>query len=122
MTASRIERVNPVLMSHWVCKIDLSPSGDEWFETEMAPDLIINVEGNFDTFFEANNESIGTVWNAWQTTWSGVVATTSPTVVMTDDAEPDTGRPSWSRRSIQTIRTDQTRTGIQTDVVAQIDL
>ena len=30
-------------------KINLSPSGDEWFETEEVPALIINVEGNFDT-------------------------------------------------------------------------
>ena len=35
--------------------------------------LIINVEGNFNTFLAANADKIGTVWNAWQTQWSGVV-------------------------------------------------
>ena len=56
-------------------KLKLSPEGDEWFETEEVPDLIINVEGNFDTIQNGlrNQGVLGTVWNAWQTQWSGVV-------------------------------------------------
>ena len=125
--ATRIERVNPVLMSSWVGKIDLSPSGDEWFEQEAAPDLIINVDGNFDTFYEANKEAIGTVWNAWQTTWTGVVDT-STSVQGTGPTNAgaiwmgQNDQPGWVDRTIRTIRTDQTRTGIQTNVVPQIDL
>ena len=53
----------------------LTPSGDEWFETEIAPELIINVEGNYDTILAENLNSIGTVWNSWETQWSGVVST-----------------------------------------------
>ena len=40
------------------------------------PALIINREGNFDTVFNANRNAIGTVWNAWQTQWSGTTTTT----------------------------------------------
>ena len=47
----------------------MSPSGDDWFETEVAPALIINEEGNFNSI--AASANIGTIWNAWETTWSG---------------------------------------------------
>ena len=43
---------------------------------KVAPDLIINVEGNYDTVLAENRNSIGTVWNSWETQWSGVVSTT----------------------------------------------
>jgi len=107
--ASRVERITPVLISNWRGTIELTPSSDEWFETEVAPDLIINVEGNFDTFFEANQSQIGTVWNAWQTQWSGVVSTR---VI---------ANPGRQTRTITTSRTDLVRTGIRTDVVERVD-
>ena len=47
--ATRVENLNPVLNFTWTGICKLSPSGDEWFETERAPALIINREGNFDT-------------------------------------------------------------------------
>ena len=37
------------------------------------PDLIINVEGNYDAVMQANANHLGTVWNSWETTWSGTV-------------------------------------------------
>ena len=111
--ATRLERVTPVLLSHWNGKVELSPSGDNWFEVEVAPDLIINQEGNFDTVLAANRDAIGTVWNAWQTQWSGVVQSSS--------------NAWWSgntliQRTTQTVRSEQQRTGVQTDVVEKIDL
>jgi len=111
--ATRVERCTPVLVSHWAGTIALDPFSDDWFETEVAPDLIINQEGNFDTFFEANKDAIGTVWNAWQTQWSGT--TQSSTSAW------------WSgnnliERTTQTVRTDQTRQGVQTDIVERVDL
>ena len=75
----------------------------------MAPDLIINVEGNFDTFTTENQDAIGTVWNAWQTVWSGVTGAS-------------TTRTGGGTRTVTTSRTDLQRTGIQTEIVAQIDL
>ena len=110
--ATRLERVTPILISNWVGHIELSPSGDEWFETQIAPQLIINVEGNFDTFFAANKDKIGTVWNAWQTQWSGVVSRSDRRVSQGNGTV---------RRTITTTRTDLERKGIKTEVVAQID-
>ena len=111
--ATRVENVQPYLVSQWVGQITLTPSGDEWFETEVAPDLIINVEGNFDTVLAQNQNSIGTIWNSWETQWSGVVATRSLGASWQGNA--------LVQRTIQTTRTDLKRTGLRTDVVANIE-
>ena len=110
--ATRLERVTPVLVSHWAGNIALDPFSDDWFETEIAPDLIINQEGNFDTFFESNKDAIGTVWNAWQTQWTGTTQSSS--------SQWWSGN-SLVQRTTQTVRTDQTRQGVQTDIVEKID-
>ena len=39
---------------------------------QLAPALVINKEGDFDTFAAQNANAIGTIWNAWETQWSGV--------------------------------------------------
>ena len=109
--ATRIENLFPYLTAGWVGLIKLTPAGDEWFETEIAPDLIINVEGNYDTVLAENRNSIGTVWNSWETQWSGVVASSSSNF--------QSGN-SIIQRTVQTVRTDLARTGLQTDVVEDI--
>jgi len=122
--ATRVENLNPVLSFAWAGVCRLSPSGDEWFETERLPDLIINREGNFDTVLAQNANAIGTVWNAWQTQWSGVTTSTSNTW-------RDTSFNSAASRSVPgraivrtTVTTEQgrrSRTGVRTSVVPQID-
>ena len=42
---------------------------------KFAPVVIVNVEGNFNAVLSANRNAIGTVWNAWETTWSGTTTT-----------------------------------------------
>lgn len=111
--ATRVERVTPLLHSTWNGQIDLEPEGDEWFETEKAPDLIINVDGNFDTFTAANQDSVGTVWNAWSTVWSGSSTSTS---VSSQEAM------TTVTRTVTTARGTSSRAGVQTSIVPQIDL
>ena len=110
--ATRVENVQPHILAQWVGTIELTPSGDEWFETEVAPDLIINVEGNFDSVLTANRNAIGTVWNSWETQWSGVVATTRRNI---------SNQFGILERTIQTTRSDLRRTGLRTDVVENIE-
>ena len=31
--------------------------------------------GNYDSILEQNKDAIGTIWNTWQTQWSGVINT-----------------------------------------------
>ena len=114
--ATRLERVCPVLLSNWRGKIELDPGSDNWFETEIAPDLIINVEGNFDTLLaEAGGaENLGTIWNAWETMWSSSDG---------GRVQGFTGRAQNRREiTVTTNSSGQTRTGIQTNLVEQIDL
>ena len=116
--ATRVERVTPLLHSTWNGKIDLDPEGDEWFETETMPALIVNVEGNFDTFSAENADAVGTVWNAWSTVWSGTTVSSQATV----EGAVGTGVFSTITRTTTTQRGTATRTGVQTSIVPQIDL
>ena len=68
-----LERVAPFITAAWNGVVDLNPSQDNWFEVDLLPDLIINVEGNYDAVMQANANHLGTVWNSWETTWSGTV-------------------------------------------------
>jgi hypothetical protein len=71
--ASTVERVAPFMTATWKGNVAITPTQDNWFETEIAPELVINREGNYDAVVASLGNSIGSVWNAWQTTWSGVV-------------------------------------------------
>ena len=120
--ATRVENLNPVLNFTWTGICKLTPSGDEWFETERAPALIINREGNFDTVFNANRNAIGTVWNAWQTQWSGTTTTTSGR--FREHRFINLGQPRGRavlQRTTTTTTTRRTRQGVNTRVVPRID-
>ena len=108
--ATRTERVTPVLLSNWTGQIALSPSGDDWFETEVAPALIINEEGNFNSI--AASANIGTVWNAWETQWSGSQSFLHENAQVSFQDSIDAG----SRT------TGPVRTGVRTEVVEKVDL
>lgn len=70
---SRTERINPFAIFTFLGKMELTPSSDDWFETDRKPDIINNVEGNYNAI-KTLAESVGllgTVWNSWQTQWTG---------------------------------------------------
>ena len=110
--ASRTERVLADYVPNWIGHIELKPDADTWFETDRRPDLVINVDGNFDSVLAANENQVGTIWNNWETQWSGVVG-----------SRQETAREGNFEitRTIQTTRSDLTRTGIKTEVIEQID-
>jgi hypothetical protein len=115
--ATRVERVQPVMLSQWLGRITLSPDSDNWFETEVAPALVINVEGNYSTLLNENKDALGTIWNAWQTQWSGVVATSTTS----NDVFDGQGGITRNSRTTSTTRSDLTRTGVNTQVLEKID-
>ena len=109
--ATRVENLNPVLTFTWTGVCTLDPSGDEWFEVNRLPALVINVEGDFDQVAAENANILGTVWNSWQTQWSG-----------TSQARNVTQRGNRVITRVTTTTTRrQRRTGINTGIVAQID-
>ena len=78
MDASRVENINPFAIFTFIGQAELNPASDEWFETKRLPDIVTNVDGNFDAvrFTAERSGVLGTVWNAWQTQWTGAPVST----------------------------------------------
>ena len=122
--ASRVENLNPVLTFTWTGICQLNPSGDEWFEVNRLPALIINVEGNFDQLVAQVGNAMGTVWNSWQTQWSGT--SVSRQQISQRNRSIQSGRRILTFRDTTTRVTTTTtrrqrREGLNTQVIAQID-
>jgi len=123
--ASRTSNVNPYNVFSFQGTLKLTPGTDIWQDTTQLPEVRINREGNFDSIKSTVENSLGTVWNSWQTTWVG-----EPTVVSSEVQSTSNG--SWSgdpsqggewqageqvtREITETVET-QTRTGVTTSVV-----
>ena len=123
--ASRHINVNPYHVFAFVGNIKLEPETDIWNDTEQLPEVRINREGNFDAVIAENQNSLGTVWNAWQTTWVGepsVVETeTQATIPGSWSGDPAQGG-EWTQGTIITKEITETpeiqaRTGVRTSVV-----
>ena len=78
--ATRRESVTPFLISFWQGSLELSPASDTWVDTVRLDAKIINVEGNFDSTMQLAVRTLNvdpqtgfapTVWNAWETVWTG---------------------------------------------------
>jgi preprotein translocase subunit YajC len=123
--ASRSINVNPYHVFAFIGVVKLTPDTDIWQDTDRLPDVRVNREGNFDAVMAENANSLGTVWNSWQTTWVG-----EPTGVSTEVQSTSNG--SWSGDPLQggewvagiTVSREitetpeiQTRTGVTTSVV-----
>ena len=65
-----------------------------------------------DTVLAENRNSIGTVWNSWETQWSGVVGTSTNNRWIGN---------ALVERTVQTTRTNLRRTGLQTNVVENVE-
>ena len=64
--SSRVENINPFLVTHWVGNITLNPASDIWIDTNRVPELIIDVEGNYEQMLRTNKNAFGTVWGSWE--------------------------------------------------------
>lgn len=69
--ATTTESVTPYIKLNFIGDAIITPSSDEWYESAYRPDIVINQEGNFGAVVNQFRAELGTVWNAWQTTWVG---------------------------------------------------
>ena len=71
--SSFASNVNPYNVFTWGGMIELSPDSDEWKETDVRPQIIVDDSDAYDQFREMVEEQgiLGTVWNEWQTNWTG---------------------------------------------------
>jgi len=122
--ASRLESVNPYFVTHWIGDLVLEPETDVWMDDDRIPSITVNVEGNYEQMLREVTESgaLGTVWDSWNTTWTGNARTTQTGTfnrVVTID-----GDNRW-RQTFATTATAvdvrQRRTGINTRLVERID-
>lgn len=131
---TRTENINPFAVFTFVGIVGLNPESDEWFSTTRLPDIVQNVEGNFNALSSAlaNAGVIGTVWNSWQTQWTGVpqlvsskTTSTGPVFVGTSGAQfgygyySNTATTETTNETYQTV-IGQTRSGITTTVTPNI--
>tara|TARA_B100000963_G_scaffold116471_1_gene101460 strand:- start:3730 stop:9225 length:5496 start_codon:yes stop_codon:yes gene_type:complete len=79
--SSFFSNVNPYNVFTWGGMMDLSPDSDEWKETDVRPNVIIDDSAAYEQFAQLAEESgiLGTVWNEWETNWTGVEVDSSQT-------------------------------------------
>ena len=72
--ASTFSNVNPYNVFSWAGTMELSPDSDEWKETDVRPNVVIDDSSSYDQFKQMAEEAgiLGTVWNEWETNWTGV--------------------------------------------------
>ena len=76
LRASHVESVNPFDVYSFSGDLELTPWSDTWFEVNRRPDVVINDNSQYDAVVNqaAASGVLGTVWNSWQTIWSGTTA------------------------------------------------
>ena len=117
--ASRAESVNPFSVTLWVGSLTMTPDTDFWMDEDRVPAISIDVEGNYEQMLreQGGNADLGTIWDSWNTTWTGNERTTS------QDWLANRGGP-W-RQNMRTTTTSvdqrQRRTGVNTRLVERVE-
>ena len=116
--ASRLENINPFAIFTFLGDIKLNPPTDDWFETARAPDVIQQVEGNYDTVRIMAEKAgvLGTVWNAWEDQWSG-----SPTLTARSFNWERQGAVLLFRYDTFATQVGQSRNGVSTQLQLKTD-
>ena len=121
---SRIENVQPFSRKDWIGNIVLSPSSDDWFETEVAPAININNNGDYDTVVANNKNALGTLWGSWENNGVGTSTTNQgQTTYSSELMGSGNTRQLINTTTAETITTttqNKIRTGVQTSVVESI--
>ena len=122
--ASTTVNLNPYDVISYVGQVSLNPDQDEWMETEVLPEMTVDIPGVFDSLTDAAGNSVqelnlGTVWNEWNNNWSSVDVQGTENVERRRDR-----RAQWpfirdiNRTTIGTVDVNnRTRTGIRTSLV-----
>ena len=101
--ATRTESVTPFLVSFWNGTVTMAPASDTWTDTVRIEANITQVEGDFTQVLEEAVRTQGvdpqtglapTIWNAWETTWTGQEVTT----ITRDRTTTTTSGGRWGRR------------------------
>ena len=115
--SSTVSNVNPYNVFTWGGVVNLTPSSDEWKEVDIRPAVIIDDTAQYDQFVQMAEEEgiLGTVWNEWETNWTGVEIDTQVETFFGDNGD---GELEEGELTIETKTTtsNQTRSGLSTEV------
>ena len=114
--ASSLINVNPYDVFTWAGSVDLSPSSDEWRDVSRRPAVTIDNSGVTTAMLDQINEStaFGTVWNNWQTQWTGTQTQTGNWIQTREQSRGGGGGLRQFRTITSTDTTNQTRIGTTT--------
>mgnify|MGYP001359023826 CR=1 FL=1 len=130
--ATMQEFVNPYNVFTWGGEMKLSPESDEWKDTDTRPDVVIDNEGVYDQLVHMAEENgiLGTVWNEWETNWTGTEITESTSTMDVEEEGEGWFRRRFRRRRgaattttvATTTTSNQSRSGLKTTVVPDTQL
>jgi hypothetical protein len=104
--------INPYDVFNWAGSLSLTPSSDEWKEVVRRPTVTINNDQVYNAMLAQMNESVatGTVWNSWETNWTGSSSTVN--------SQNFDGWGGWGTQNTTTTITtqNQVRTGVTTTI------
>ena len=142
--ASRLENINPFAIYTFLGNVEINPPSDDWFETKRMPDIVQQVEGNYNTIKDLatragviGDAGYGTVWGAWETEWMGTPYSTGTQRFEADRRSGDGGAaldaqfglgpdaPGWAHRVVKVENfaqaVGQSRTGVKTTLAVKTD-
>ena len=110
--------VNPYDVFTWGGTIKLSPESDVWKEVDVRPDITIDDTAAYDQFVQMAEEQniLGTVWNEWETNWTGTEIDSWMDFEGFDGRRRGPGR--FTRGGSITTTSSQTRSGLNTTLTA----
>jgi len=137
--ATRIENVNPFLVTTWIGSLELNPSTDTWIETRRT-ERTEDIEGTYRTAMQLlgvdSNTGLSPVdWGAWETNWTGTTTVAGPSLgrINVGSQLTSTNWFGWGvtqnfrdtiidvRNETTTTTTNQSRQGIQFGVSERFD-
>ena len=75
---SKAVNVNPFDVTNFNGSLRLTPSSDDWIDVRTNPEVVVNIGGQNDGIADLQEVDFGTVWNNWETTWTGTAIPVSP--------------------------------------------
>ena len=112
--ASKSINVNPFNVVNYLGKIELNPKSDIWIDTARNPDVLVNLEGDRDAWALITDRIPAQFeWGDWQTIGTGV----STQRINFQERQAQGWPIAVGTRDIQTVTSQQTRTGVTSRVV-----
>ena len=116
--ASQFVNVNPYNVFDWTGILELSPDSDEWKDVDTRPSIFIDDTSQYDQFVTMAEETgiLGTVWNEWETNWTGVDFTSDSTSVSERTGWFNQQRVTTTTTNTTVTTSNQARSGLRTDL------